>query len=91
MTQPIVQTVRLPSGHTVIFRFEDGVFSKVITPDLALASPAQVMRFLNHYFPERRDFFETVATITGQKITVIDELPDGLEAVSAPIKPAKKQ
>lgn len=89
---PINQTVELPGGHLATFSFQPpDLIGMEITPWPSFAEPSGAIEFLRAYTAAREGFLATVATLTGLSIAVVDELPDGTEAIGSPIAPAVRQ
>jgi hypothetical protein len=88
----IKQAMPLAGGYTVVFEFDlPDRLTIAITPHPAFTSREQVREFLAAYFEARTDFLRTVATVTGKRLAVVDELGGGVEAISTPIRPATRQ
>lgn len=86
--EPIRQSFDLPGGHRIDFEFRrPDLLSYEITPFPRFATRAETMEFLAAYKKVQVRFLRRVATATGQVLGVLDALPDGSEAMGAPIAP----
>jgi hypothetical protein len=87
------KSFELPGGRIAIFKFfsAPNELGTEITPAPVFGDRGTLLSFMAAYVEARRDFLEIVATVTGLRIAVIDELPDGTEAIGFPIAPAAKQ
>ncbi len=89
---PISQTVDLPAGKRVSFSFvAPDLLGYEITPDFDFAERADAVEFLRAYVAARQRFIRLVAALTGMTIAVVDELGDGLEAISEAIAPEPRE
>ena len=86
------QSFELPGGRIAVFKFaKPDQLSIEITPAPMFGDRDTSLTFLRAYFKARRDFLEIIATVTGLRISVVDELAAGIEAVGEPIAPAARQ
>lgn len=87
------QSYELPAGRTVAFAFAapDQWGYEITPPATGFGGHGDVMDFLGAYVAARRDFLQIVATLTGLRLAVIDDLPNGDIEVGETIAPALKQ
>jgi hypothetical protein len=91
--ESLKKTFPLPFDRTVTFEFfPPTMLGTEVTPDLpSFADRDDTLEFLAAYVEARRAFIECVAAVTGQRIAIIDELPDGREAIGQTIAPPAQQ
>ena len=89
---PLRQRFDLPAGRVVEFSFTaPDLVAYEIAPWPDFIELDDAMGFLRGYIAAREAFLRTVATMTGLRISVVDMLPGGVEAVGEPIAPAPRQ
>jgi hypothetical protein len=90
--KPLRQSFELPGGRIAVFRFTaPDQISIDITPQPRFGDRETALAFLAAYIAARSEFLEAVATLTGLRVAVVDELPGGLEAIGHAVAPAAKQ
>lgn len=89
---PITQRVPLPGDRelTLSFRQPDLIGIEV-TPWPEFVDGEDALAFFRAYFAAREAFLQLIATLTGLRIAVVDELPRDLEAIGEAIAPAARQ
>lgn len=89
---PLRQSFELPDGRAVAFTFTGpDLLGYEITPPPQFSDRSEALAFLSAYIAARRQFIEIIASVTGLTVAVVDELPDGVSAISEPIAPKGRQ
>lgn len=89
---PVRQTFDLPDGRSVEYSFTaPDLIASEVKPNMMFADRPEAVRFLEAYVAARRQFMQTVSTLTGLTLQIVDELPDDLQAISEPIAPRRDQ